>query len=127
MPFLSRWNPSLIEGLARMGEVISVEDQLIDQLLENAEKKLKDRWKKKAYFCPSLTFHQMHVALQRRWVRKVAEKLNQNARGISFDRVDEILRLWRGEEKGPRDMGYGLSVGTEGSWVYLKNLGLKHC
>jgi tRNA(Ile)-lysidine synthase len=126
MPFLSRWNPSLTEGLARMGEVISVEDQLTDQLLENGEKKLKDRWKKNAYFCPGLTFNKMHLALQRRWVRKVAEKLNQNARGISFDRVDEILLLWRGEKKGPRDIGYGLSAGTEGSWVYLRNLGLKH-
>lgn len=126
MPFLSRWNPSLVGGLARMGEVISVEDQLIDQLLENAVKKLKHRCKKNTYFCAGLTFHQMHLALQRRWVRKVAEKLNQNARGISFDRVDEILLLWRGEEKGPRDMGYGLSAGTEGSWVYLRNLGLKH-
>jgi hypothetical protein len=55
----------------------------------------------------------------------VTEKLSRNARGISFDRVDEILRLWSGQEKGPRDVGYGLSAGMEGSWVYLKNLGLK--
>ncbi len=125
LPFLTRWNPSLTEGLARMGEVTSVEDQWADQLLEIEVKKIKDRWKKDAYFCPGPAFHQMHLALQRRWVRQVAEKLSRNARGISFDRVDEILRLWGGQEKGPRDVGYGLSAGMEGSWVYLKNLGLK--
>jgi tRNA(Ile)-lysidine synthase len=125
LPYLTQWNSNLIEGLARMGEVMSVEDQLVDQVLEIAKKKLKDRWKRKAYFCPMSAFQKMHLALQRRWVRQVAEKLNQNARGISFDRVDEILRLWSGLEKGPRDIGYGLSAGTEGSWVYLKDLGLK--
>jgi tRNA(Ile)-lysidine synthase len=125
LPFLTQWNPSLTEGLARMGEVTSVEDQLVDQLLEIEGKKIESRWKKNVYFCPGSAFRKMHLALQRRWVRRVTEKLSRNARGISFDRVDEILRLWSGQEKGPRDVGYGLSAGMEGSWVYLKNLGLK--
>ena len=125
LPFLAQWNPRLTEGLARMGEVTAVEDQLMDQLLEIAGKKLKDQWKRNAYFCPSPAFQKMHPALQRRWVRRVTEKLNSNARGLSFDRVDQILRLWNGQEKGPRDIGYGLSAGLEGSRVYLKNLGLK--
>ncbi|HXL73147.1 MAG TPA: ATP-binding protein, partial [bacterium] len=125
LPFLTQWNSRLTEGLARMGEVTAVEDQLMDQLLEIAGKKLKDQWEKKAYFCSYTAFQKMHLALQRRWVRRTAEKLNPNARGLSFDRVDEILRLWNGREKGPRDIGYGLSAGLEDSRVYLKNLGLK--
>jgi tRNA(Ile)-lysidine synthase len=125
LPFLAQWNHRLTEGLARMGEVTAVEDQLMDQLLEITGKKLKDRWKKNAYFCPNQAFQKMHPALQRRWVRRVAEKLNSNARGLSFDGVERILRLWNGREKGPRDIGYGLSAGQEGPGVYLKNLGLK--
>jgi tRNA(Ile)-lysidine synthase len=125
LPFLARWNPRLTEVLARMGEVTAVEDELMNQLLAIAGKKLKDQWKKNAYFCPRPAFQKMHSALQRRWVRWVAEKLNSNARGLSFDRVDQILRLWNGQEKGPRDIGYGLSAGLEGSRAYLKNLGLK--
>jgi tRNA(Ile)-lysidine synthase len=125
LPFLSRWNPRLTESLARMGEVTAVEDELMDQFLDQAGKDLKGRWKKDAYFCRGVVFQKTHLAIQRRWVRRIAEKLVSNARGLSFDRVDEILRIWGGLEKGPRDVGYGLSAGTESSWVYLRNLGLK--
>ena len=86
---------------------------------------LKISTTKKSYFCKWSSFQKLHMALQRRWVRRVAEKLVSNARGLSFDRVEEILFLWSGHEKGPRDIGYGLSAGKEGVSVYLKNLGLK--
>jgi tRNA(Ile)-lysidine synthase len=125
LPFLTRWNSRLVENLARMGEVTTVEDQLLDQLLDKAGKNLKDRWTKRAYFCNGSSFEKMPLGLKRRWIRRVAEKLISDARGLSFDRVEEVLLLWSGQEKGPRDVGYGLSAGKDSSLVYLKNLGLK--
>jgi len=125
LPFLSRWNSRLVEILARMGEVVTVEDQFLDQVLNDAGKKLKNRWGKKAYFCDASSFAELHLALQRRWVKRSAEKLTSDARGLSFDQVEEILRIWAGQKKGPRDVGYGLSAGMEGSSLYLKYLGLE--
>jgi tRNA(Ile)-lysidine synthase len=125
LPFLSRWNSRLVEILARMGEVVTVEDQFLDQVLNEAGKKLKSRWGKKAHFCDAPSFAKLHLALQRRWVKRSAEKLTSDARGLSFDQVEEILRIWAGQKKGPLDVGYGLSAGREGSSLYLKYLGLK--
>src|SRR5207253_440018 len=105
LPFLSRWNSRLTEVLARMGEVTSAEDHLMEQLLGPVEKRIKSRWKKDAYFCHSGAFQKIPLALQRRWVRHAAERSTEEARGLSFERVEEIIRLWTGKEKGPRDLG----------------------
>jgi tRNA(Ile)-lysidine synthase len=125
LPFLTQWNSRLVEILARMGEVTTVEDQFMDQVLNDAGKKLKSRWVKKAYFCDASSFDEMHLALQRRWVKRTAEKLTSDARGLSFDQIEEILQIWAVQKKGPRDVGYGLSAGRKGSSLYLKYLGLK--
>jgi hypothetical protein len=108
-----------------MGELTTTEDQFMDQLLDQAGKSLKGRWAKNAYYCRGSAFQKMHLALKRRWIRRVAEKLVPEARGLSFDRVDEIIHIWNGQEKGPRDVGYGLSAAMKESWIYLRNLGLK--
>jgi tRNA(Ile)-lysidine synthase len=125
LPFLTRWNPRLMEVLARIGEVTASEDQIIDQFLDKTKKDLKSRWTKRTYSCGVASFEKMPLGLKRRWVKRVAEKLIRDARGLSFDRVDEIICIWNGQEKGPRDVGYGLSAGKDGSLIFLKNLGLK--
>ncbi len=124
VPFLQKWNPQLVETLARTGEAAAAEDEFLDQWVTEKGSKLKGRWTPKSYACAQKTFFNHPLAFRRRWVKQVAEKITPDARGISFDRVELILRLWQGQEKGPRDVGYGLSAGQSKGWVFLKDLGL---
>ena len=124
LPFLKQWHPNLVESLSRMGDVASTEDSFLEQRTSEVGSKLKGRWTTKNYSCPGKAFQAMPLVFRRRWVRQVAEKLNGDARGLSFERVELILRLWAAQEKGPRDVGYGLSAGLLDGRVYLQNRGL---
>ena len=119
LPFLSKWNPNLSETLARWGEVNAAEDVLMEELLKPLEQRLKSRWGKNSYTCNAMDFMKAPLALQRRWIRHVGEKLNPSARGLSFDRIEGILRLWVGRENGPRDLGFGLAAGRNRNKAYL--------
>jgi tRNA(Ile)-lysidine synthase len=123
IPFLSQWNPRLSEVLARLGEVTAAEDQWMQSVLAPVGKQVKSHWKKNGYDCLAQRFRKMPLALKRRWVRLVAEKLSPSARGLSFERVEEVVRLWEGREKGPRDLGYGLIAGKNQNRAYISRSG----
>ncbi len=120
LPFLSRWNSNLTQTLARVGEITSAEDQVLEGFLVLVERKVKSRWVRGVYSCRAESFQRTPLALQRRWVRFVSEQLNANARGFSFDRIEEVIRLWEGKEKGPRDLGFGLVAGKSGNKAFLR-------
>jgi tRNA(Ile)-lysidine synthase len=111
LPFLSRWNERLPEALARLGEITAAEDAFLEGLVDSAEKKVAAFHGRKAFHCRADRFQELPLALKRRLVRSAAEKLTNKGRGLSFERIEETLRIWEGREKGPRDMGFGLSAG----------------
>ena len=108
IPYLARWNPRISENLARMGEVSGAEDLFLQEALEKFQKTLRNHWRSSTYSGLSPGFIAMPLALQRRWVREVAERLNPDARGLSFDRIEDTVRVWNGSKKGPCHIGYGL-------------------
>jgi tRNA(Ile)-lysidine synthase len=119
IPFLARWNPRISAALFRIGEVTAVEDAYLENLLDQAGKKVGGRWFRRSYQCSTRKFGKLPLALQRRWVRRVAEKLCPAARGLSFERIEEVSRLWEGKEKGPRDLGFGLKAGRKGPAAFI--------
>lgn len=119
LPFLSRWNPRLTEVLSRLGEISAVEDAFLEDLVASVGKRIQGRWAKNSFYCRSSGFKKIPLALKRRWVRFVAVKLTDQARGLSFERIDEAIRLWEGTEKGPRDLGFGLSAGRSQNTAFL--------
>ncbi len=119
LPFLSRWNPNLPEVLARVGELNAAEDIFLEGLLKPLERRVHSRWNRNTYTCNTLHFRGIPLALQRRWIRHVGEKLNPLARGLSFDRIEEILQIWNGKAKGPRDLGFGLTADRRQNLVIL--------
>jgi tRNA(Ile)-lysidine synthase len=123
IPFLSRWNPNLIQTLARIAEVNLAEDQYLESLLVLLERRVRSLWAHESYSCDAGIFRKTALALQRRWVRHVCEKLEPGARGLSFDRIEEIIRLWEGREKGPRDLGFGLVAGRTGNRAFSRRKG----
>jgi tRNA(Ile)-lysidine synthase len=120
LPFLSKWNPKLSEILGHVGEVTAAEDLVMDGLIKPLEKKLKSRRSQRSYFCDAARFRSIPVALQRRWIRHAAEKLTAKARGLSFERIEEVIRLWEAREPGPRDVGFGLAAGRTSKEAFLR-------
>lgn len=108
LPFLSRWNPNLLETLVRLGQTSAAEDTLLEELLKPVERKINSQWGSFSYSCSVPDFEKLPLALQRRWVRHACEELNPAARGLSFDRIEGILDLWTGRKKGPMDLGFEL-------------------
>ncbi len=119
LPFLSRWNPNLSETLARLGETCAAEDAFLEELLRPLGRKVQSRWRASSYSCNGPRFDKLPLALRRRWVRHVCEGLNPVARGLTFDRIEEVLRLWAGREKGPRDLGFGFTAGRKRNQGFL--------
>lgn len=119
LPFLSKWNPNLSRNLARLAEVIHGEDDLLEGLLPFLEKKLKARWGRGGVRCSAEGFFRAPLALQRRWVRKAGAELCGTAMNLSYERVESVLRVWRGEDPGPRDLGFGLCVDRKDPWLFL--------
>jgi tRNA(Ile)-lysidine synthase len=119
LPFLSKWNPGLSRNLARLGEVFLAEDEFLESLLPFLGKKLKARYRPGHTECQASAFFRMPLALQRRWVRRICEDSTPLARGFSFERVETVLRVWRGDEKGPWDLGFGLSADQMGPKLIL--------
>jgi tRNA(Ile)-lysidine synthase len=120
LPFLARWNPNLPETLARIGEIVAAEDQVMGRLLSPLGKRLDSRWSRGGHSCDGAELKKIPLALKRRWARQAAEKLTDKARGLSFDRIEEIIRLWEGRERGPRDMGFGLTAGFAKGRAFLR-------
>ena len=119
LPFLARWNPKVSDILARVGEITAAEDEFLDRLSWSLGPKVKSRWRGMSYSCDLRCFGILPLALQRRWVRQVAERLASSARGLSFERIEEVLRLWSGKEKGPRDIGFDLKAWKMGNTGFL--------
>jgi len=110
IPFLKRWNPNLEGNLARTGEIASAEDSLLEDLAKDLGPRLGLKERNGQTRFRADLFQKEPLALQRRWIRRLAEDLDPAARGLSFDRVQEALEVWKGAAQGPRDLGYGLLV-----------------
>jgi len=120
LPFLARWNPQISKSLFKIGEVTAAQDLFLGQSLETLVKRMKFRFTRSAgYRGLKSEFVRMPLALQRLWVREVAERLSPKARGLSFDRLEDALRVWKGLKKGPCDLGRGLSVDCRDGSVFM--------
>ena len=119
IPYLARWNPRISETLAKWGEISGAEDVFLTESLRNHQRDLRNHWSPSSYSGREAGFVHMPLALQRRWVRQVAERLNPDARGLSFDRIEDMVRVWTGRKKGPSDMGYGLVVDQRKGRLWL--------
>jgi tRNA(Ile)-lysidine synthase len=120
LPFLSRWNPRIVRTLFKIGEVAAAQEAFMMESLEGIKKSLKGRWSASSYRGPKTSFERLPLALQRLFIREAAKRLNPSARGLSFDRLEEATLVWKGRQKGPRDLGFGLSVGVLKHEVWMR-------
>jgi hypothetical protein len=88
--------------------------------------KLEEKRTTRRYALSRKKFRALDIAIQRRIIRRGAEILEPRARGLSFERLEEALEVWSLKRQGPRDMGFGLSVGITDGDLFLRKSKLNH-
>jgi tRNA(Ile)-lysidine synthase len=120
IPFLTRWNVDLIRKLAQTGEILASEDAWLDGWVDGMGLQLIIRKGRSRWTLSLSQFKALALPIQRRVVRRVLEGLEPRARGLSFERVEETLEIWTLRKQGPRDLGFGLSVGSVDQEIYAR-------
>ncbi len=123
IPFLSKWNKGLVGKLAQTGEILSSEDAWLDRWIGEMILKLEEKRTTRRYALSQKKFQALDIAIQRRIIRRGAEILEPRARGLSFERLEEALEVWSLKRQGPRDMGFGLSVGITDGELFIRKSG----
>jgi len=123
LPYLKAFNPRLEEALAHLADTASAEDAFLDSLASRSFSSLGVRKKSTRMEWNAAKFSKLDVALQRRVLRLLAEGLNPDARGLTFDRLEDARFVFLGVLKGPRDLGAGLSACRAGSWAGFTGFG----
>ncbi len=113
LPLLRRHNPRVDDALVRLADTASAEDQLLDDLARRALRNLGIRKRKREAWADADAFCELPLALRRRCVRIVVEGLNPETRGLSLERIEDVRRVWEGNQKGPVDVGYGLAASRQ--------------
>jgi len=105
----------LEEALSRLAETSQAEDEYLDQLADGARAALSRRRGRKTRDLDAVSYARLHPALQRRVIRLMAEGLNPDARGLSFERLEDARLVFLGRLSGPLDLGAGLSAFHRGT------------
>lgn len=96
IPYIKKYfNPNIIESLHRASEVIRDED---DYLKEEALKYIKDITFKDGYKIEK--FNKLHIALKRRIIRLLINKVKGNLNGIEGVHIEECIKLIENKETG---------------------------
>lgn len=98
IPLLARYNPNISSVLARTGEILAAEDELLSQI---AEEELRRRLIEgdQGYVRFSIVgFDGLHIALRRRIVRRTIEMAKGNLLDIDLSHVSSVLRMISGEK-----------------------------
>ncbi len=119
IPFLTKWNKDLTRKLAQTGEILAGEDAWMEGWVEGLALHL-GKLKRNSVSFPRKSFSSLAVPLKRRLVRWAAERLEPRARGLSFERAEEVLEIESHRQMGPRDLGFGLSAGVSGQDLTLQ-------
>ncbi|MFI5355598.1 MAG: tRNA lysidine(34) synthetase TilS, partial [Desulfobaccales bacterium] len=110
LPRLRRLNPDLDRALSRLAETSAAEDDWMDRAAQGAIQKLALKRGKRSLLIKVGPYARLPLGLRRRVARGLAEGLNSDGRGLKFDRLEDIRKVWEGLKQGPLDLGYGLTA-----------------
>jgi tRNA(Ile)-lysidine synthase len=121
----ARYNPRLVEGLARTAGIIRLEDDylagVVRQTLDNWG--VRPGWEQVAL--PLSGFRLLHGALQARLIKGLLEEASSEKNGIGHRHVEAVLRLCRrapGREAA-LDLPFGLRVTCGREFIELSREG----
>ncbi|HID55672.1 TPA: tRNA lysidine(34) synthetase TilS [Candidatus Poribacteria bacterium] len=98
VPLLARYNPNISSVLARTGEILAAEDELLSQIADDElTERLSERGQGYVRFS-IVGFEGLHVALRRRIVRRAIEMAKGNLLGIDLSHISSVLQMISGEK-----------------------------
>ncbi len=113
IPLLEEINPSAASSIIRMSDIISSDDDYLDALAKSELKKMiSPRGLKTS------ALNSMHMSLKRRVVFEYYADIKGSADDISFEAVDSMLTLARGNSGKRISLGGGYTAAV--SYGYLK-------
>lgn len=90
LPRLATYNPQIAEALCATADICRAEDELLDDLAENAFAEL---WLNEENALSKRGFDELPLALQRRVARKAFTMIMGEERQLDFAQVESVLRL----------------------------------
>jgi tRNA(Ile)-lysidine synthase len=126
VPLLRTFNPRIVQGLARAGEILAAEGILLDDLE-------RERWKAVVKDCTAgrvvlqgERLVQEPLGLQRRLIRRALSVVRGTAAGLTFRHVGDILARVVGTGHGGRlDLPGGIVVERDGALVTVGRRGVQ--
>lgn len=106
--------------LAQTGEILASEDAWLEDWVRGLACKLGGKMTRNRVSFPRKKFMDLAIPLKRRLIRRTVENLEPQARGLSFERLEEALEVWSLQRKGPRDLGFGLSAGISDQELFIR-------
>ncbi len=97
IPFLKDFNPGIEGIILRMAKVMQDETLLIHNLLQEKWERIVLETSEDALHIDRLQFSEMHIALQRSFVRRVIKVLKPDIRDLGFDHVERAIRFITGK------------------------------
>lgn len=97
IPMLSRYNPNISAVLARTGEILAAEDELLSQIADDElNRRLIERTK--GHVRLSIEgFDELHMAIRRRIIRRAIEMAKGDLLNVDLTHIDSVLRMISGE------------------------------
>ncbi|MCD6506246.1 tRNA lysidine(34) synthetase TilS [Candidatus Poribacteria bacterium] len=98
IPILARYNPNISSVLARTGEVLATEDDLLSQIADDElNQRLIERTK--TYVRLSIRgFNELHIAIKRRIIRRTIEMTKGDLLNIDLTHINSVLHIISGEK-----------------------------
>ncbi len=94
IPYLTkRYNPKLPEILVQTTDILRVDKEFLQELASKAEEKVLKRRNDKILIMDIKTLSRFHLSLKRRLIRNAIERLKGNLRGITYDHINDVIKL----------------------------------
>jgi tRNA(Ile)-lysidine synthase len=99
IPYLQEFNPDIIAGLNKMGNIIQEEEEFIEEYIDEEYKEIKIDDKEKVILDKEKFIH-LKTGLQRRILRKAVFEFCGSLKNISFNAIDNAILIIKDSHNG---------------------------
>jgi len=122
LPYLKgEFNPQIVESLLKLENIATEDNRFLDELTAKLLPGFLTSPEKGKLILDIVKLNGEHLALQRRILRKVYNKMRPDEQGLSFNHVERLLKLCQGT-KGAKQLDLPKSIVVKKGYDYLEFL-----